>query len=75
MSDTPIEIQLRGLSRRFHEGQREHLVLNDIELDVRRGETVALRGRSGSGKSTLLNLIGGIDAPDTGSVTASYPCA
>ena len=71
MSDTPIEIQLRGLSRRFHEGQREHLVLNDIELDVRRGETVALRGRSGSGKSTLLNLIGGIDAPDTGSVTVA----
>lgn len=71
MSDTPIEIRLRALSRRFHEGQREHLVLNDIELDVRRGETVALRGRSGSGKSTLLNLIGGIDAPDTGSVTVA----
>jgi len=71
MSETPIEIQLRGLCRRFREGAREQVVLDDIDLDIRRGETVALRGRSGSGKSTLLNLIGGIDAPDTGSVTVA----
>jgi putative ABC transport system ATP-binding protein len=71
MSEAPFEIQLRGLSRRFHEGEREHIVLDNIDLDMRRGETVALRGRSGSGKSTLLNLIGGIDAPDTGSVTVA----
>jgi len=71
MSETPFEIQLRGLSRRFHEGEREHVVLDAIDLDIRRGETVALRGRSGSGKSTLLNLIGGIDAPDSGSVTVA----
>jgi len=71
MSETPFESQLRGLSRRFHEGQREHIVLDAIDLDIRRGETVALRGRSGSGKSTLLNLIGGIDAPDSGSVTVA----
>jgi putative ABC transport system ATP-binding protein len=71
MSETPYEIQLRGLSRRFREGAREHVVLDDIDLDIRRGETVALRGRSGSGKSTLLNLIGGIDAPDSGSVSVA----
>ena len=71
MSETPFEIQLRSLSRQFHEGQREHLVLDAIDLDIRRGETVALRGRSGSGKSTLLNLIGGIDAPDSGSVSVA----
>lgn len=71
MSGTPIEIQLRGLHRRFREGEREQVVLDGIDLDIRRGETVALRGRSGSGKSTLLNLIGGIDAPDTGSVTVA----
>lgn len=68
MPETPSEIQLRGLRRRFREGAREQVVLNDIDLDIRGGETVALRGRSGSGKSTLLNLIGGIDAPDAGSV-------
>jgi putative ABC transport system ATP-binding protein len=66
-----LEIQLRGLRRRFHEGEREHVVLDGIDLDIRRGETVALRGRSGSGKSTLLNLIAGIDAPDAGSVTVA----
>jgi putative ABC transport system ATP-binding protein len=68
MPDTPNEILLRGLSRRFREGARDHVVLDGIDLDIARGETVALRGRSGSGKSTLLNLIGGIDAPDAGSV-------
>ncbi len=71
MSATPLEIQLRGLSRRFREGEREHVVLDGIDLDIHRGETVALRGRSGSGKSTLLNLIAGIDAPDAGSVTVA----
>lgn len=71
MSDTAIEIQLRNLSRRFHEGEREQLVIDAIDLDIRRGETIALRGRSGSGKSTLLNLIGGIDAPDSGSVSVA----
>jgi len=71
MSEIPIEIRLRGLRRQFREGTREQTVLDNIDLDIRRGETVALRGRSGSGKSTLLNLIGGIDAPDTGSVTVA----
>ena len=68
MSDSPNENQLRGLTRRFREGPRDHLVLDGIDLDIARGETVALRGRSGSGKSTLLNLVGGIDAPDAGTV-------
>jgi putative ABC transport system ATP-binding protein len=71
MSETPIKIQLRGISRHFREGKREQVVLDGVDLDIRRGETVALRGRSGSGKSTLLNLIGGIDAPDAGSVTVA----
>ncbi|MFQ5635565.1 MAG: ABC transporter ATP-binding protein [Gammaproteobacteria bacterium] len=69
--DPSIEIRLRYLRRRFREGAREHVVLDGVDLDIGRGETVALRGRSGSGKSTLLNLIGGIDAPDAGSVTVA----
>lgn len=71
MPGTPIEIQLRALSRRFREGEREHVVLDGLDLDIQQGETVALRGRSGSGKSTLLNLVGGIDAPDAGTVTVA----
>lgn len=69
MSSEKLAIQARGLHRRFREGDREHIVLDGVDLDIRRGETVALRGRSGSGKSTLLNLVGGIDAPDAGTVT------
>jgi putative ABC transport system ATP-binding protein len=65
------EIRVRGLHRRFREGEREHVVLDNVSLDVRRGETVALRGRSGSGKSTLLNLVGGIDVPDSGQVVVA----
>ncbi len=71
MLEIPIEIQVRGVHRRFREGAREHVVLDGIDLNIRRGETVALRGRSGSGKSTLLNLIGGIDTPDAGSVSVA----
>ena len=66
MSSSPPAIRFLGISRRFREGVREHVVLDGIDLEIRRGETVALRGRSGSGKSTLLNLIGGIDVPDAG---------
>jgi len=43
-------------------------VLRGLDIDVARGESIALRGRSGSGKSTLLNLISGIDVPDAGTV-------
>ncbi len=71
MSSPPLEIQLHDLHRRFREGEREHVVLDGLDLDIKRGETVALRGRSGSGKSTLLNLIAGIDAPDQGTVNVT----
>jgi len=62
------QIRIRNLSRSYEEGGRKHLVLEDLNADFIKGETVALRGRSGSGKSTLLNLISGIDAPDQGEV-------
>jgi len=67
----PIEIRVRGLTRRFQEGEVEHRVLDNLDAEFGRGEIVALRGRSGSGKSTLLNLIGAIDAPDAGEVTVA----
>lgn len=70
-TDIPTAIQVSGLRRRFSEGSTEHPVLRGIDLEIKQGETVALRGRSGSGKSTLLNLISGIDTPDAGRVTVA----
>jgi putative ABC transport system ATP-binding protein len=68
---TEFEIELSGVSRSFREGESEHVVLDNVDACFRRGEIIALRGRSGSGKSTLLNLVGGIDAPDSGKVVVA----
>ncbi len=61
-------LELRGLSKSYREGGREHAILAGAEASLGRGEFVALAGPSGSGKSTLLNLVSGIDVPDRGSV-------
>ncbi len=71
MTADGIEIRIRGLRRTYLEGRRELAVLDRLDVDVGRGESLAIRGRSGSGKSTLLNLIGGIDKPDAGEVVVA----
>lgn len=49
-------------------GERSLTILQDINLDIRRGETAAIVGRSGSGKTTLLGLMAGLDVPTSGEV-------
>ena len=61
-------IRISHLSKGYVRGGQAIPVLLDINLDVARGEFVALMGPSGSGKSTLLNLIAGIDKPSAGTI-------
>jgi putative ABC transport system ATP-binding protein len=61
-------IALEHVSKHF-EGRRRITALEDIHVDIPKGELVSIVGPSGSGKSTLLNLIGGLDRPTAGTIT------
>ncbi len=61
-------IRARGLTRHYSVGKQEVRALDGVDLDIAKGEFVALVGPSGSGKSTLLNLIGGLDRPSSGQI-------
>ena len=61
-------VALRGISKDYHEGSGNRIVLDGLDATFYRGEIVAVVGRSGSGKSTLLNVISGIDSPTSGDV-------
>ena len=61
-------LSARGLSKSYAMGRRTLEVLRGVNLDVARGEFLALRGASGAGKSTLLHLMGGLDSPNAGEI-------
>lgn len=62
-------IDASNISKSFYVGEQQLNVLNNLNLDVKKGEFVAIMGPSGSGKSTLLQLLGGLDTPTEGKVT------
>ncbi len=57
------------ISKTYQQGDIEVHALKDVSLSIEKGGFVALAGPSGSGKTTLLNIIGGLDAPDSGDIT------
>jgi len=61
-------VEIRNLSKVYTRGTERLEVLHHVNLDIERGDFLALMGPSGSGKTTLLNLIGGLDSPTDGSI-------
>ena len=65
MQQEPI-VAIRNLSKIYRQGEIEIAALDDVSLDIARGEFLSLMGPSGSGKSTLLHIIAGVDRPTSG---------
>jgi putative ABC transport system ATP-binding protein len=61
-------VRLRGVAKDYKRGAETVHVLHQLDMDIPKGDFLALMGPSGSGKSTLLNLIGGLDRPSSGTI-------
>lgn len=61
-------VELKKVSKTYKIGENEFKALDNIDLEINKGEFVVILGPSGAGKSTLLNLIGGMDTPTEGSI-------
>jgi putative ABC transport system ATP-binding protein len=66
-----VLVAIRNLSKVYERGSQKVEVLHHVDLDIERGDFLALMGPSGSGKTTLLNLIGGLDSPTQGIIAVS----
>ena len=59
-------ISLRGVTKRFGDGEAQFLALRGVDFDISAGDFVAVMGPSGSGKSTTMNIVGSLDVPSSG---------
>jgi len=69
MNDDAAVVTCEELEKTYSQGPQLVHVLKGVNLQVRRGERIAIVGSSGSGKTTLLNLLGGLDLPTSGTVS------
>ncbi|MBQ7324249.1 MAG: ABC transporter ATP-binding protein [Clostridia bacterium] len=61
-------LTIKHLNKKYSTIDGEIIALDNLSLQIKKGEFIAIVGKSGSGKTTLLNMIGGLDTPDTGSI-------
>ncbi|MCQ2490077.1 MAG: ABC transporter ATP-binding protein [Ruminococcus sp.] len=66
--DNSIILKTEGLVKQYGEGENKVMALDNVSMEIKRGEFVAVTGESGSGKTTLLNVIGSLDVPTSGKV-------
>lgn len=68
MSETPPDLSVRQLVKTFHTAAGDLPILTGVDLDLHRGDALAVTGPSGSGKSTLLYILGLLDEPTSGTI-------
>jgi len=68
VSDDGVSIRAVNLTKQYKSGENAVLVFSNLNLEVSRGERLALVGESGAGKSSLLHLLGGLDKPSNGTI-------
>ena len=66
MNDPSTRIKLTNVTKRFGFGDAEQVALDNVNLEVKKGEFIAIVGPSGCGKTTLLNILGLLDHPSEG---------
>ena len=61
-------LKINGLNKKYFTTDGEVVALDNVNLQVKKGDYIAIVGKSGSGKTTLLNMVGGLDIPDSGNI-------